>query len=667
MYDPSIMARFGERRYFVTYETASEPRELLARVVEALGLAPSGDEASLLRQIETSTDSIPAALLLDNLDPLFDANRAEAERLLQLVAQLPNLVLLGTIRGVAPSVPGAVIIEDLAKLSVASAERAFLSVAGEALASDPDLSSLLVALDGHALSIRIVAAQAQGLPSLAGIREAWEEEHAAMLRHPSEDEGRLTSVRASLAISLKSKRLKKAPIARRLLALLAQLPAGLAEPDVRALLGERGLVSRTKAREAVTVVHQLRLVERRPDQRLRMLTPLRESVKLDISLIAADRDRLCLHFMAIAKLGSHYATSKWTVAKTILDVEADNLDPVCLIAAQSDITSDRLYRALVGLCRFVNVVGSGGLKSVYFAHDLYIQEHMYMEAAAITSELGDMAYARSRFDEAHTLFMESYKLSISSGNKLAQANALYGIGDVETALSRHQEAINNFGKALVLYRSISDGNGVANCLFRLGMIASREGEEEKAKASLREAAALYTKCASPLGRGNCEMMLSRFDPETAEACLLAVQSVFRELGAPLSYVSCLIRLGENALQNNETGKAIEWFKEAQALSRPNGNVSGEAHAMIREGQAHRAIGDEYAANMLIEKGFKLWWAVTSERDRTYEGWQALEKYLLNRFSGDSGAARDVIRCKWNPVGRKDLVEDWVDFEPRVSG
>ena len=76
------------------------------------------------------------------------------------------------------------------------------------------------------------------------------------------------------------------------MALLAYLPGGLAETDVRSLIGERAAVSKTKANEAVVCLNQLRLVERRPDLRLRMLTPLRECAKIDLPLLKDDRERI---------------------------------------------------------------------------------------------------------------------------------------------------------------------------------------------------------------------------------------------------------------------------------------------------------------------------------------------------------------------------------------
>ena len=228
LYDPRAIERFGRRRVFASLETATEPRAILAKLVETLGLPPAADEPSLLQIIEANAAEGAIAAILDNAETVFEANRAEAERLLNLVTHVPGLSVVVTIRGVPPPIPDAISIDDMPKLPVGAARDAFLAVAGNLFSSDPDLPALLEALDGHALSIRLVAAQAIGLPSLKGIRESWDEAHAEILHIAGEEETRLTSVRASLSLSLNSRRMKATPLARRLMALLAHLPGGLA-------------------------------------------------------------------------------------------------------------------------------------------------------------------------------------------------------------------------------------------------------------------------------------------------------------------------------------------------------------------------------------------------------------------------------------------------------
>jgi hypothetical protein len=246
LYDPRVISKFGRRRVFASLEAATEPRAILSKLVEQLGLPPTGDEVSLLRILEAAASERPLAAILDNIETVFEGDYEHSERLLNLVAPLKGLSLVVTVRGVPPAVLGAVRIEDIPKLDGRAARQAFLATSGEALAADPDLPRLLEALDGHALSLRLVAAQATGVPSLSGLRESWDEARAEILRRPGQAESRLTSVRASLLLSMNSTRMKSTPLARRLLSILALLPGGLGEPNVPPLLGDRGIVSKAK-------------------------------------------------------------------------------------------------------------------------------------------------------------------------------------------------------------------------------------------------------------------------------------------------------------------------------------------------------------------------------------------------------------------------------------
>jgi len=148
LYDPRVVAHFGRRRVFASLETATEPRAILAKLVDSLGLPSTGDEVSLLRIIEIAAAERPLAAILDNVETVFENDSGEAERLLNLVAALNGLSLVVTIRGVPPAVSGAVQIEDHPKLEVEAARQAFLATSGDAFAFDRDLPRLLNALTG---------------------------------------------------------------------------------------------------------------------------------------------------------------------------------------------------------------------------------------------------------------------------------------------------------------------------------------------------------------------------------------------------------------------------------------------------------------------------------------------------------------------------------------
>jgi hypothetical protein len=430
LYDPRIVAQYGRRRIFASLETATEPRAILAKLVDALGVPPTGDETSLLRILEANSAERPIAAILDNAETAFESNVAEATRVLNLAAQVKGLSLMVTVRGVPPHIPGAIPIDDLPKLAAGPARGAFLAIAGASFIADPDLALLLDALDGHALSIRLVAAQASGSPTLGGLRESWDEAHAEILRTLGQEESRLTSVRASLALSLRSRRMKSTPSARRLISLLAFLPGGLVEADVQSLIAERGTLTKAKANEAVNCLHQLRLVERRLDRRLRVLTPLRECVKGQIPLIEADRRRLIDRYLKLAVKAHKIGEKGWEQVQKQVEAETDNLDPVCELAVKTNIGHHDLDQALFGISEFYRFSGRGTVQSLERAIERLRKTSPGIMLAHCIRRLGDIAEIRSNREFARIRYNEALSIYRSIGDPVGQANCFFGLGRV---------------------------------------------------------------------------------------------------------------------------------------------------------------------------------------------------------------------------------------------
>jgi TIR domain len=435
LYDPRIVAHFGRRRVFASLETATEPRAILTKLVESLGLPPTGDEGTLHRILQIKATEQPFACILDNVETVFDTDRSVSERLLNLVAQIDGISLLVTIRGVPPLVPSAIQIDDLPRLKEDAARKAFLSIAGTSFDDDPNLLSLLDILDGHALSIHLVAAQAVGSSSLAGLRESWNEARAEILRISGEEESRLTSVRASLALSMNSNRMRGNPLARRLTTLLALLPSGMPETDAHSFLGERGVVTKAKANEAVVCLHQLRLVEKRPDRRMRMLTPLRECMKTGAPLMDDDKRRIINHYLVLAESANKVGAPDWEQVNAAIQAEADNLDPICGLAVATDISHRRLQGALTGLVNFYMLSGQGEITSLQNAVDRVRVRPQTPFTAACIWLLAEATNARGEHQISRAHFKESLLLYKHFRNLSGEANCLRGLAAIAVDLS----------------------------------------------------------------------------------------------------------------------------------------------------------------------------------------------------------------------------------------
>jgi hypothetical protein len=204
-YDPQIKARFGKRRVFVSLDNRRDPLDLLSLLASELGLTTEPTPNSTLAAIRYACGLAPAFAILDNAEGIIEANEGEARRLLGLLRDTPGLSFVVTSRESLPGVIGWEKLDDLSPLTFDDARSLFCGIATLILFDDPDLRPLLEALDGHALSLIIVAGRVDGEPRLKPMLERWRREKAGLLRQPGFPEDRLNSVRASLRLSLTSR------------------------------------------------------------------------------------------------------------------------------------------------------------------------------------------------------------------------------------------------------------------------------------------------------------------------------------------------------------------------------------------------------------------------------------------------------------------------------
>jgi hypothetical protein len=182
-HDPAVVARFGaERRFFVNLEPAPDAEGVLRALANALGLDASGAAAAVERAVADFCAARPALAILDNFETPWRREKAATEAMLGRLAAIEGLRLIVTARDEPPHIPGGgVTLKDIESLAFDDARALFLREAGPHHASDPALPKLLDALDGHPLSIELLAANAAGKPDLNSLAADWNDRHAAPL------------------------------------------------------------------------------------------------------------------------------------------------------------------------------------------------------------------------------------------------------------------------------------------------------------------------------------------------------------------------------------------------------------------------------------------------------------------------------------------------------
>ena len=288
----------------------------------------------------------PTLAILDNLETPWRKDIAATEALLGRLAAIDGLRLVITVRGEPPKLPGAGArtLRDVEQLQDADARALFLRHAGDHFAADPALPGLLSALDGHPLSIELLAANAQGKPDLKGLAADWNHRRADLLRHGAGND-RKTSLRASLDLSLAALDPPSSP--HRLIRLMALLPDGMSDADSRTILND-GEPTREE-RGAAARLETARLANR-PDGRWRLLAPIRETLLADVPPEAEDRARLVSTLPAARGIGRLRRDRQMEpTCASKLTAEAGNLDAMIGVAAREPELPEGLWPAVNGL------------------------------------------------------------------------------------------------------------------------------------------------------------------------------------------------------------------------------------------------------------------------------------------------------------------------------
>jgi tetratricopeptide (TPR) repeat protein len=558
----------------------------------------------------------PTLAILDNLETPWDRDTAATEALLGRLAAIDGLRIVITVRGEPPKLPGpgARTLRDVEQLHDADARALFLRHAGDHFAADPALPGLLSALDGHPLSIELLAANAQGKADLKGLAADWSDRRADLLRHGA-GEDRKTSLRASLDLSLAALDPPSAP--HRLIRLMALLPDGMSDADSRTILSDAEPID--EEIEAPNVLETARLVSR-ASGRWRLLAPVRETLLADFPPEAEDRVRLVTLFLRRAALGKHAGWDKWNDVREELTAEAGNLDSIIGVAGREPELPKDLSPAAMGLGTLHRLTG--------------------------LSSCASLPAMAKRFHEA--------------GDVLGEANCITSLGDIAYQRSDNDEARERYEAALPLYQRIGAVRGEANCIKRLGDIALDRSDREGAHRRYKAARRLYQKVGATRGEADCIRGLgdiaSPLNHRGARKHYQAALSLYQNNGDLGGEAICVAQLGDIDFRRRDHDAARLRYEAALPLFRRVGNVIGEANCI-------QGIGDIDEAKGKIALACGRWREALSLFARIPDPYSiALTHIRLGRHAATPAEAaehRQAARKAWESIDRPDLIEKYL--------
>ena len=512
---------------------------------------------------------MPTLAILDNLESSKD--RRKTAELLGRRGAIAGLRLIITIRGATPLLPapGALILQDIEPLAYADACALFLRYAGDQFAADPALPDLLRALDGHPLSIELLAANAAGRADLTAVFLDWKRFREKLLWRGDDE----PSLRASLELSLKA--LRQPSAEHRLIRVMALLPDGMADRDCAACLSD-GQPSDEESDAARGLENgPPRQPPRRP---LAAAGPGPRKPPAHFPPEPGDRARLIKLFLERACQGKKVRTRDWSNAREELLAEAGNLDAIIEIAVNEPKLPDALLPAVVGLAKLHSATGLASTVSLMRAASRFREKRLLLEAAICTERAGQTALARSD----HKTAMEYFRIARSTFEEhrdlRRQAMCIEGLGDIALRRSKLNLAKKHYTTALQLYEQIDRVRGKAVCLERFGDIDLRRFDDARASEFFQKALPLFKQVGYLLGEAGCisrlgDVALRRWNLKVARKCYREASRLYNEVDDVRGQAGCIERLGDVAVRQAELEKAREDYSEASSLFRQDNEFS----------------------------------------------------------------------------------------------
>ncbi|KAJ7215377.1 P-loop containing nucleoside triphosphate hydrolase protein, partial [Mycena pura] len=228
LHHPDITLKYGECRIFVACDVASTMAELVALIVNHLGLKLGKHPTQQV--IHHFSSRPPTLLILDNLETVWEStgSRKEIEEFLALLTDIQHLALIITMRGTERPAQIRWTRPFLQPLTHDAAQKTFIDIAAELHDSD-DVDKILHMADNMPLAINLMACLVDS-EGCAAVLSGWDTEKTSLV---SDGYDRRSNLDMSIALSLSSSRVASVSGTKDLLSLLSMLPDGLSDLDLR--------------------------------------------------------------------------------------------------------------------------------------------------------------------------------------------------------------------------------------------------------------------------------------------------------------------------------------------------------------------------------------------------------------------------------------------------
>jgi tetratricopeptide (TPR) repeat protein len=543
LHHSQIKAKYPVHRYFIPCDGINSIDLLLLTIAKTLNIPTQVQDQDLHSAIFTALQSNATLICLDNFETPWEHDKVATEVLLKQLANLSNLVILATMRGIQQ--PAAAHIQwtnpILWPLDPGDAATLFKQISGK---EDSYTAKLSHAVGYLPLAVELLATLTLEYDDTATVWGLWEHRRTAIIENGGE--GRLDNLDISIQLSIDSPRMKRNSEAIQILTLLAVLPDGLNQ--------DNSMVERLQSYIHGTNIHSA------------LQTLRRTALAFDRNTIEISNSRVHLHPTI-----RHFASTNIVLtAEVWTGFEQFYLD---LLEEGHDFTQGTSHSLVYP--ELVN------LQSVIKASLSKPEQHHSPELfQACTYYTFWLLYTGSHDDTVISLAIKSHPPSI-----ILKGNCWQCAGEVEMARDQLDKAEEAFKAAQTFHQMASDVLGEGYDLLSLGKLYLRRDQLEEAEEVLKAAQTLHQKGNSVHGEAydllNLGMVYMRKDQlEEAEKAFKAAQIFHQKDNSAQGEAYVLLNLGWLYIRRDQLEEAEEALKVAQTFHQKTDDAQGEANDLL---------------------------------------------------------------------------------------
>ena len=620
LHNPGIVQHF-QNRWFINCEASTSVEQLLIEFADVLEIPPYQRDRDILETIIKIVSDLPSILCLDNFEtPWLEGDQEKIEAFLLHFTDIKTLAVITTTRvtELPPSVEWSdwTQSESLRPLSSSETWEIIDSIAHRRKLSreQTHVQKLLDLVEGMPLSATLLGYLLNGSESPKQLLTQWESSGTAMMSRRTAP-SRLTSVDASIHLSLTCRYMRDCPDAAELLALFALLPDGFPNSDDREEELRQFLPPPFQFFAALRTLNHVSLVfinQTTAPSRIQLLPPVRLYCQsyLTESLSSDLVNRMTQFYIMLL---DNYCRSDGASHHVILP-ELRNLEAILSLAltrGTEHLTDEAVFKAAITYTRWSIHVGCPSTSVIVraTAHSgtdfpsLPIQANCLAEEGYILQILDDLVNAQTCLERAVDLHREVR-------DTLGEANDLQYLGHIHLRRDNLKAAELSLHRAVELHRQINNVSGEGYDLQYLGELQLRVNKLDKAEAAFQRAVHLQQQANDILGEASVlrflgKLQMRQYKLDDAEASFRRALELHCQTHNVVGQANNLQYLGAIQMRRNRFEDAEVFLRDAIRLHSQANSIFGEAHDQRNLGELQMRRNQLDNAEVSFRRAIKL--------------------------------------------------------------